>query len=133
MVYVEVFSLSKEGETQISKNFKVKEFACKDGSDIVLVDPLLLWVLQNVRDYFGKPLNISSAYRTPSHNQKPSVGGSADSRHMYGMAADFSVKGVDPSEVQEYLEKIMPNTGGIGKAKTYTHVDTREEKARWTY
>lgn len=131
--YVEVFSKKTDGEMQISKNFKVREFACKDGSDIVLIDPLLLWILQNVRDHFGKPVNINSAYRTPSHNSKPSVGGSTDSKHMYGMAADIVVKGVSAKDVQDYLEKVMPMTGGIGKAESYTHVDTRAEKTRWTY
>ena len=131
MKYIQLYSLKAEGAKQISKNFKVREFACKDGSDIVLIDPLLVWILQNVRDHFGKSVNINSAYRTPSHNTK--IGGSANSRHMEGSAADFVVVGVAAKDVQAYLESILPNTGGIGKASDYTHVDTRETKSRWTY
>ena len=132
MYQVVVYSKKASGDVQLSKNLKVREFACKDGSDVILVDPLLVWILQNVRDHFNKPLNITSGYRTVSYNAK--IPGSASgSYHLYGMAADFTVSGVKASDVQAYLENIMPNTGGIGKATDYTHVDTRAEKARWTY
>ena len=132
MYQIVVYSKKESSNVQLSKNFKVREFACKDGSNVVLVDPLLVWILQSVRDHFGKPVNITSGYRTVSYNAK--IDGSAsDSLHTYGMAADIVVTGVKASEVQAYLETIMPGTGGIGKASHYTHVDTRATKARWTY
>lgn len=132
MYQVVVYNLKESSNVQLSKNFKVREFACKDGSNTVFIDPLLVWILQNVRDHFGKPINITSGYRTVSYNAKIS-GSASDSLHTYGMAADFVVNGVKASEVQAYLETIMPGTGGIGKASSYTHVDTRAVKARWTY
>ena len=122
-----------DGDAKLSRNFSLSEFACKDGSPIVFVDGLLVWILQNVRDHFGKPITITSAYRTVTHNGKPEVGGEVASYHCRGMAADFVVKGVSPGIVQEYLEKIAPNTCGIGRGATYTHIDTRAEKSRWTY
>ena len=132
MFQVVVYSKKTSGKTKLSKSFNVGEFACNDGSNVILIDPLLVWILQNVRDHFGKPVHITSGYRTISYNAK--VGGSSsDSLHTYGMAADFVVDGVKASTVQAYLEEIMPGTGGIGKAANYTHVDTRAEKARWTY
>ena len=131
MFNVVAYSKKDDGNKQLSRNFKVKEFACNDGSNVVLVDPLLVWVLQNVRDHFGKPVTITSGYRTVSYNAK--VGGAADSLHIYGAAADFSVEGVKASDVQKYLETVLPGTGGIGKAASYTHVDTRVAKSRWTY
>lgn len=129
---VEIYSLKESGGVQLSRNFKVREFACKDGSDVVVVDPLLVWVLQNVRDHFGKPVTITSGYRTVSYNQTVDEAAKI-SMHCHGCAADFVVAGVDASDVQAYLETLMPGTGGIGKAKNYTHVDTRAVKARWTY
>ncbi len=132
MFQVVVYSKKESANVQLSKNFKVREFACGDGSNVVLVDPLLVWILQSVRDHFGKPVNITSGYRTVSHNAKVE-GSSSDSLHTYGMAADIVVTGVKASDVQQYLETIMPGTGGIGKASDYTHVDTRAIKARWTY
>lgn len=132
MFQVVVYSKKESGDIKLSKNFQVREFACKDGSDVILIDPLLIWILQNVRDYFGKPVNITSGYRTITHNRAVS-GSSSDSYHTRGMAADFVVSGVEASEVQAYLEIVMAGVGGIGKADDYTHVDTRPEKARWNY
>lgn len=138
MNLVRVYSLKAEGGEQIARNFRVREFACKDGSDVVIIDILLPWILQNVRDHFVKKypekkirVKITSAYRTTSYNTK--IGGASSSMHIYGCAADFVVEGVDAKEVQEYLETVLPNTGGIGKADNYTHVDTRDNKSRWTY
>lgn len=132
MRYVQMYNL-RDGNPSLTRNFKLSEFACKDGSPIVFIDPLLPWILQNVRDHFKKAVVITSAYRTVDHNSKPEVGGEFASYHCRGMAVDFVVKGIKQSEVQAYLETIVPNTCGIGKAKTYTHIDTRENKSRWTY
>lgn len=131
MYQVMVYNKNESSNKQLSKNFQVCEFACNDGSNVVIIDPLLVWILQNVRDYFGKPVHITSAYRTASHNAD--IGGASNSMHTYGMAADFIVDGVEACDVQSYLESVMPGTGGIGKADDYTHVDTRAEMSRWTY
>lgn len=132
MYQVVIYSKKDSGNVQLSRNFKVREFSCNDGSDVVIIDPLLIWILQNVRDHFGKAVTITSGYRTVAYNS--TLKGSAkDSYHLLGMAADFAVSGVKASEVQNYLESLMPGTGGIGKAANYTHVDTRAVKARWTY
>ena len=126
-----VYSKNESYNKQLSRNFQVYEFACNDGSDVVVIDPLLVWILQNVRDYFGMPVHITSAYRTVSYNAD--IGGASGSMHTFGMAADFVVDGVEAHKVQSYLETVMPGTGGIGKSEDYTHVDTRAEMSRWTY
>lgn len=126
---INAYSLAKDGTTYISKNFRVREFACKDGSDPVFIDDDLVGVLQQIRDHFGKAVTITSAFRTASHNKK--VGGVTYSQHCYGKAADIKVSGVAPSKVAEYVETLMPNTGGIGRYSTFTHVDVRATKSRW--
>lgn len=130
-VCVNVYSLSKEGTKTLSKNFKIREFKCNDGSDTIFVSPELVTVLQDVRDHFGRAVFITSAYRTDAYNKK--CGGSAYSQHKYGTAADFTVNGVSPSIVQKYLEDKYPTTYGIGKAETYTHIDVRPDRSRWEY
>ena len=57
------YSKAKDGNKQLSTNFKVREFACKDGSDAILIDDELVKLLQKIRDHFGKPVVINSAYR----------------------------------------------------------------------
>lgn len=128
-IVINSYSKKNDGNKQLSANFKVKEFACKDGSDPIFVAPKLVTVLQKIRNHFGKAVTINSAYRTPTHNKK--VGGETYSQHQYGTAADIVVKGVHPKTVAAYVEKLLPNTGGIGIYDTFVHVDVREVKARW--
>lgn len=126
---IKEYSKAKDGETKLSANFKVKEFACKDGSDKILISTELVEVLQKIRNHFGKPVNINSAYRTESYNKK--VGGVSSSQHLYGTAADIVVSGVKPSDVANYAETLLPNSGGIGRYSNFTHVDVRDKKSRW--
>ena len=129
MVTIYAYSKAKDGNTSLSKNFKVREFACQDGSDPVFVAPELVEVLQEIRDHFGKPVNINSGFRTASHNKK--VDGAAQSQHCYGTAADISIAGVSPKTIAAFVETIMPSMGGIGIYKTFVHVDVRSKKSRW--
>ncbi|MCR4963273.1 MAG: DUF882 domain-containing protein [Firmicutes bacterium] len=124
---VKTYSRVKDGELRLSRDFQVKEFACKDGTDKVLIDTDLAAGLQKIREYFHKPVIINSAYRTAAHNKR--VGGSANSQHLLGKAADIRIEGVSPLLVAQYAE--YTGMGGIGLYGTFTHVDTRAGKARW--
>lgn len=128
---VKVYSKAKNGNHKLSENFKVREFACKDGSDPILISSELVDVLQAIRTHFGKAVTITSGYRTVAHNKSKSVKGSTYSQHLYGMAADIKVKGVKPKDVAAYAETLLPNRGGIGIYGTFIHVDVREKKSRW--
>ena len=126
---IKAYSKTKDGNKNLSANFKVREFACKDGTDPVFIDTGLVEILQKIRDHFKKPVTVNSAYRTPSYNKK--VGGATYSQHLYGTAADISISGVKPNDVAEYAETLLKNTGGIGRYATFTHVDVRVVKSRW--
>ena len=126
---VKVYSLKSNGNEYVSKNFQVREFRSRDGADVIFIDPELVTMLQLIRNHFGKAVTINSGYRTPSHNK--SVGGAAQSQHLYGTAADIVVKGVKPKDVAAYADKLMPKTGGIGIYSWGVHVDTRAAKSRW--
>lgn len=126
---VNYYSYAKEKNVSLSKNFKAKEFRCKDGSDVIFVAPALVDILQKIRDHFGKPVTINSGYRTVSYNKK--IGGATYSQHCYGTAADIKVSGVKPEDVAAYVETLMPNWGGIGIYKNFVHVDVRDAKSRW--
>ena len=131
MVEINAYSKAKDGGKKLSTNFTVKEFACKDGSDAVLVAPRLVMVLQSIRSHFAAPVVIHSAYRTPQYNTK--VGGVAHSQHCYGTAADITVRGQKPTAVAAYARELMPDWGGVGvySQKGFTHIDVREVKADW--
>ena len=125
---IKAYSLKKDGNIRLSSNFKVKEFACQDGSDPIFIDSELVSVLQKIRNHFGKAVTITSAYRTPTHNKK--VGGTTYSQHLYGKAADIKIQGIAPKDVAEYAETLL-DEGGIGIYNTFTHIDVRSTKSRW--
>lgn len=108
-----VYSRARDGETLLSRSFRAKEFACKDGTDPLFVDSELVQVLQAIRDHFGAPVVITSGYRTAAHNR--AVGGAVYSQHQYGRAADIRVSGVPVEQLAAYAETLLPGTGGIGR------------------
>lgn len=116
----------RTNDIKISENFKLYEFECK-GSGLVKLDPVLLSKLQALRTRLGKPIVITSGYRSVEHNKK--VGGSPNSQHLLGKAADIQVSGMTPAQVAAEAEKI--GFGGIGIYKTFVHVDTRATRTRW--
>ena len=123
----------------MTKNFKVKEFECNDGSKM----PLEVYEnviklanqLQFLREYTGRPITINSAYRSPEHNAK--VGGSKTSQHLLGKAADITIQSLKPAEVFMIIEELIDMghmlQGGLGLYDTFVHYDIRRTKARWDY
>lgn len=126
------YSLKKQGTVNLSAHFRVKEFACKDGSDTVWIADELVDVLESIRAQAGgKALNITSGYRTAAYNTK--VGGAEYSQHCYGTAADIYIKGVGVDTLAKYARVAMPERGGVGiyVKQGFVHVDTRTEKVDW--
>lgn len=126
---IKAYSKSKDGDTKLSANFRVREFACQDGTDPIFIDEGLVSILQQIRYHFGKAVTINSAFRTAAHNKK--VGGTTYSQHLYGKAADIVVSGVKPKDVAAYAETLLPRSGGIGVYSTFTHIDVRDKRSRW--
>ena len=58
-------------------------------------------VLQPVREHFGKPVMISSGYRSPELCE--AIGSSSKSQHAKGEAADFEIPGIDNKELATWI------------------------------
>ena len=118
----------------ISANFSYKEFDCRDGTPVpekykANIRQLVLEVLQPLRDYFKRPIHITSGYRTPTYNA--ACGGVKNSQHLLGKAADIQIQGLKPSETQNIVRGFMiarNKGGGVGWYKSFTHVDIRPGK-----
>lgn len=134
---IKAYSRSKDGSKKLSANLTVGEFAvygnarlaaqyCGDG---VKIDTALVAILQKIRDHFKKPLVITSAYRPAGYNA--GIGGSKNSYHIYGRAADFYVKGVRAADVAKYAESIGAKGIGLYTAQSFVHIDTRSSKYFW--
>ena len=125
---------AKGSNTKLSANFNSSEFDCHGSGccSSTLVDDKLVTYLQQIREHFGKPVNISSGYRCATHNKN--IGGATNSRHSKGQAADIYINGVAPAEIAKYAESM--GILGIGLYETnndgfFVHVDTRETKSFW--
>lgn len=129
---VMVFSLEEDGEKYLTKNFQVKEFASKDGSDPVFIAPILPVWCQKIRDKFGYAFSPNSAYRTVSHNASPAVGGAARSFHVYGKAIDIPAKGsVTPQMLYDFAEQLVGDTCEVGIYSWGIHMAFCKEKKRF--
>jgi zinc D-Ala-D-Ala carboxypeptidase len=102
-------------------SFSPREIACK-GTGRLVVDDQALDKLQALRDRLGKPLILTSAYRSPEHNKR--VGGAKNSRHMQGDAFDVMMTNHDPHEF-EIVARAAGFTGfGYYPKSGFMHVDT---------
>lgn len=99
---------------KLSNNFSLKEMtksqtATRRGIDNdpgeeeqANLQQLCEQVLQKVRDHFGKPVTVTSGYRSPELNK--AIGGSTTSDHCKGMAADIEIAGVPNYELAEWIK-----------------------------
>jgi hypothetical protein len=92
----------------------------------------LAYYLEDVRSQFGNPsIIINSGYRPSSINK--AVGGASNSQHLYGTAADIVVSGIRPHEVYNRLNQTHGSKGGLGNGSSFTHIDLRGYRARFSY
>lgn len=128
MVSVNAYNVNTEGSTNVATNFKVREF--KSDSKIVLIHHSLPIALQMIREKVGKAVNLTCAYRTDAHNIR--VGGASNSYHLYGMAADIYVNGMQPTDLAKIIDNMFPTTYGViaYPKKGIVHFDVRSQKYR---
>ena len=120
------------------KYFTEDEMKCK-GSGTCEMDPQFMVKLDALRKKFGKPIIITSGYRSPEYNI--SIGGSKNSAHVQGKAADIAVSHAD--EYKIIGSAIELGFTGIGVSQKgsgrFIHVDTADNTAKqprphiWSY
>lgn len=124
-----IMVLEKGANIELGKYFNSSEFDCKcsySSCTKTLIDLEHLVKLINLREELG-PIKITSAFRCKKHNKD--VGGSPTSQHCKGTATDIVTKSHTPTEIADEAE--YHNFDGIGRYKTFTHLDSRGSKARW--
>lgn len=115
------------------KYFTYEEFDSPDiqGSGQMMSDRLIA-LLDDVREEYGKPIRISSGYRTEQANIE--AGGVSNSSHLKGLAADLKVR--NSKERYELLCILLKHFNRIGVGKGFIHVDIDGAKTPnvvWTY
>ena len=110
----------------VSSYFSKHELECKCGCGVAEMDLEFLKILDQLRDDWGKPIILNSAYRCPDHNAAVSSTKSRTGPHTTGKAADLRVSRKDCYEVMKLA--FMLNFTGIGVAQKgsdrFLHLDT---------
>jgi hypothetical protein len=127
------------GPLRLSANFVLSEFHCKDAqrtpvpaASVPALRRLVRDVLQPMRNKFGS-CTVHSGFRTDAKNA--AVDGASKSQHLYhrtpkDVAADVTFTRGTPPEWATEAERLLPE-GGVGRYRTFVHVDNRPTRARW--
>jgi zinc D-Ala-D-Ala carboxypeptidase len=102
-------------------SFSPREIASK-GEGEILIDTDALDKLQALRNRLGKPVVLTSAYRSPAHNKR--VGGAKASLHMQGNAFDVRMENHDPHEFEAAARAVGFTGFGYYPKSGFMHIDT---------
>jgi len=110
--------------------FMRKDFDCQETGNNEMSD-YFLEKLDDLRHECGFPFIVTSGYRDPSHSIEAKK--SKPGKHSKGIAADIRIRnGAEGYKIVS--EAIKAGFTGIGVAKTFIHVDTRESTpVIWCY
>jgi zinc D-Ala-D-Ala carboxypeptidase len=86
----------------------------------------LATMLETIRLMVGKPVRVSSGYRSPALNR--AIGGSARSAHMDGLAADITVPGMTARELALRIRDAHIDFDQLIHEGTWVHVGLRSGK-----
>lgn len=129
-------------------NFKKSEFKCPCGKCNGYgngIASTLVKTLQDLRNKYGKGITITSGYRCSTHNKK--VGGTTNSKHTQGLAADFYMSGFNSQSTRVNVINELKKTkyyryaycnvnGNYPNMGNVVHIDTKlvdtDEKKTYT-
>ena len=107
--------------------FRMKYFNKSEFNDFDKMDKGFIDFLEELRERYGKPIQINSSYRDRNHNER--VGGVSDSAHT-----EIPCKAADircgKSEDRFELVRIALSMGceRIGIGETFIHLDLSSER-----
>lgn len=114
-------------------NFSYSEFGCPCGTcsfgDGTQINSKLVLNLQQIRNVFGKAIQISSGLRCPSYNR--AVGGVDSSYHLIGKACD--VPCTNSSDRHQLVKLALRLHLTVGINPTFLHLDTRASPIIFLY
>ena len=113
-----------------SKYFTENELKCKETGECDM-NPMFLEMLDMLREELGRPVYLTSAYRSPKHSieaKKKEPG-----THAQGIAADIScTNGADRYRILDAAYKL--GFTGVGVHPSFIHLDIRKTTpVVWNY
>jgi hypothetical protein len=97
------FTMSELLYSNIAKKYNISNIPDKEALDNMLL--LIVECLEPIRQYIGKPMLISSGYRSCRLNGHPLINGNPNSQHCKGQAVDFTIKGMTPKIIIELIKE----------------------------
>jgi len=115
------------------KHFIKEEFTCDGVNCFDKMNPKLLKMLDDAREFADTPFTITSSWRSRFHNME--VGGKPNSAHLRGTAIDIACMS---SHQRMIILHALLDAGftRIGIAKTFIHADCDIElpqEVMWLY
>lgn len=105
------------------KYFSLDEFKCPCCKKVEMNESFLR-SLDSLRERIGIPLTINSGFRCDKHNTD--IGGSPNSKHRLGLAADISTKNMRAKQKYNVIKNAyVVGMTGIGVYETFIHLDCR--------
>jgi len=122
-----------------SEHFSRDELKCRFTGECK-VSSSFLAKLETLRTHYGKPIRLSSAYRSPEHPVEKAKSKDGKPRstgyHALGRAADLAVWNGDGARLLQIAIQ-MDLFGGYGfsftGSKRFLHLDDREDLMIWSY
>lgn len=105
------------------ENFKESEFTCKGKKccgNSAPMNHLFMTELVRIRAIYGKPITVTSGFRCKKHNT--SVGGTENSNHTKGLAADITATKTEDLKILFYLAKCFFEEVIFYEDKKFIHV-----------
>ena len=123
------FTMSELLKSDIAEKYNISNIPDKQSLDNMLT--LIIECLQPIRNYIGKPIIISSGYRSPRLNGHPLINGNPNSQHCKGQAVDFTVKGMTPKQiVEKVIASGVPFDQVINERNCWVHISYNKGKNR---
>jgi len=121
-----------------SPHFSREELACSFTNSCAM-DAATIEKLEALREEFGKPMRLSSAYRDPILHPRERTKPNGPGMHGQGKAIDVLVYGADAIQLLELALKHGFSGIGVNQrndfSQRFIHLDTRnpEKSAIWSY
>ena len=118
------FNIKEMTESQTAKLYHIDNTPTKE-----VIDNLkkVMYILDIVRTHIGKPILVNSGYRCKKLNEM--VGGTQNSMHIKGLAADFRTREKEDINIMyEFLKKNQKKLKIIEllNYKTFIHIGVSE-------
>lgn len=127
----------KRGSSErVGRYYQAREFDCHCRKcPTTLIAPVLVDMLDSLREIAGAPVTILSGYRCKARQDQLRAMGletaKGPSSHEYGLAADVQIRGKSGAEIRSLAEHV--GFERIGQAATWCHVDIKAGQAFWVY